>query len=77
MNEQDKKIAAATAAVFNYIRTEEESACLAAAPYCTEMEAVPAQQTTQAWASPFTAWGMAGRSDLMQGRTLMQMRVFK
>ena len=63
-----KKMAAVTSAVVTYIKTQEETACL-----------VPAQDQGVAPipAPGFNHWGMAGRGGQMQGRTMMQMRVFK
>ncbi|SMC78978.1 hypothetical protein SAMN02746065_11065 [Desulfocicer vacuolatum DSM 3385] len=71
---ENKKLAAATAAVFTYIKTQEEAAFYAAGP-APEEEAVAAPA-----AGPqvqFNAWGAAGRNDQMQGRFLMQARAFK
>ena len=68
-----KKLAAVTAAVFTYIKTGEEAACYAAAPLDETPRTAPAVPA----ALPFNAWGMAGRSELMQGRFMIQQRVFK
>ncbi|MCP4116539.1 MAG: hypothetical protein GY737_14225 [Desulfobacteraceae bacterium] len=65
-----KKMAAATAAVVTYIKTQEEAGCLASGQD-------PSQGAAPLPAPGFNHWGMAGRSDHMQGRTMMQMRVFK
>jgi len=69
-----KKLAAATAAVFTYIKTQEEAAFFASG-------GAPAEDTAPKAPSPapvmFNAWGTAGRTDQMQGRFLMQTRVFR
>lgn len=69
-----KKLAAVTSAVVTYIKTQEEAAAqagpapgAAAAVQAASLAAFPA----------VNAWGMAGRSDQMQGRSLMQFRVFR
>jgi hypothetical protein len=65
-----KKMAAATAAVMTYIKTQEESACFG----------LFQEETPDAAALPavyINTWGMAGRADQMQGRSLMQMGVFR
>ena len=69
-----KKMAAATAAVVTYIKTQEEAACFA-----PPLEETPGAALGQAGppAVAINNWGMAGRSDQMQGRTLMQMGVFR
>ncbi|GAB6143392.1 hypothetical protein [Desulfocicer niacini] len=69
-----KKLAAATAAVFTYIKTQEEAAFFASggAPVEETAPKVPAPAPVM-----FNAWGTAGRTDQMQGRFLMQTRVFR
>jgi hypothetical protein len=70
-----KKMAAVTAAVVTYIKTQEE-----AARFAGPLDSAMAGAVKPADAiSPvsFSTWAMAGRSDQMQGRTLMQMRIFK
>ena len=64
-------MAAATAAIVTYIKTQEEAACFASSQEQTSGVAAPLP------AAYINTWGMAGRGDQMQGRTLMQMRVFK
>ena len=71
----NKKLAAATAAVFTYIKTQEEAAYFAAAVPAPE-EAVGASPALGPQ-TPFNVWGTAGRNDQMQGRFLMQTRVFR
>ena len=70
-----KKMAAVTAAVVTYIKSQEEAARFAN-PLETTMD--EASKSKDAGLSLcVTTWAMAGRSDQMQGRTMMQMRVFK
>ena len=61
-------MAAVTAAVVTYIKREEEAAYLAPPRFegAGPMAAVR-----------LNAWGMAGRSDQMQVRSMMQMGLFK
>jgi hypothetical protein len=72
--EESKKIAAATAAVLNYITTEEEAICIQsmAAPGVK-----PAPVPSDAASAPVRLWGASGRQAQMQMRNLMQMRTFK
>ena len=70
-----KKMAALTAAVVTYIKTQEEAARFAGPLDGTMDGAVkPADTMSPVFAG---TWAMAGRSDQMQGRTMIQMRVFK
>jgi hypothetical protein len=67
-----KKIAAATAAVLNYIVTEEEAIYIQSmAPPGVKPAPVPSA------AAPVRLWGVSGRQAQMQMRNLMQMRTFK
>lgn len=67
MNE--KKKAAALAAVINYIKTEEEAIMMQAAQAPQEPAAAPA--------APLTGlWGVSGRQDMMQMRNMMQLKAF-
>jgi hypothetical protein len=70
--EELKKIAAAKAAVLNYIITEEEAICIQsmAAP---GVKPAPVPSA----AAPVRLWGASGRQAQMQMRNLMQMRTFK
>ena len=70
--EENKKIAAATAAVLNYIMTEEEAICV-------QPMAQPGVEPTPvpSAAAPVRLWGVSGRQAQMQMRNLMQMRTFK
>lgn len=72
---ENKKIAAVTAAVFQYIKTEEEAAYQAAMQ--EDAAALPAQQEpVNAAAFDFSSWRMAGRQAQMQQRAMMQMKAF-
>jgi len=67
MNE--KKKAAAMAAVINYIKTAEEAIMMQAAQAPVEPAAAPA-------APPTGLWGISGRQDMMQMRNMMQLKAF-
>ncbi len=67
-----KKIAAASAAVFAYIKTQEEAAYYAAANADNEVS-VPTMLTGQS--NQFSAWTYAGRLNQMQQNTMMLMQV--
>ncbi len=72
---ENKKLAVATAAVFTHIKTQEEAAFYASSVGpATEEVPIEVAPTAQV---QFNAWGTAGRNDQMQGRFLMQTRVFK
>lgn len=67
-----KKIAAAMAAVFAYIKTGEEMAA-------AQMQG-PAEIISQGGAQPgppMNLWGITGRQAVMQAGSMMQMRMFK
>ena len=67
-----KKLAAITAAVFTYIKTQEEAAF---APPSFEQSCVPSfAANPQNYPS---VWGLAGRNTQMNMRSMMQMRTFK
>jgi len=70
--ENNKKIAAASAAVLNYIMTEEEAICI-------QSLATPSVTPAKApyTSAPVKLWGMSGRQAQMQMRNLIQMRTFK
>jgi len=70
---EKKKIAAISAAVFTYIRTEEEAAY--SASLAGQNQGITAKQTGAA--SNLNVWGTAGRENQMQLRSMIQMRVFK
>ncbi len=63
--QNDKKMAAAMAAVTYYIKTQEEAAA---------MTAMPAAEETPVRA--VNLWGVSGRQSQMQMRNLMQMKAF-
>jgi len=67
--ENKKKMAAATAAVMNYIRTEEEIVC---------MQPDQALGQAQYLSAPvqLKLWGISGRQAQMQMRNMMQMKGF-
>ena len=68
-----KKVAAISAAVVTYIKTEEEAAYLAAS--AKENQGVAAAKSDTA--SSLNIWGAAGRTNQMQLHSMIQMRVFK
>lgn len=73
MGKKAKIAAAMSAAVIDYIRTEENSIMI--------QGALPAGQSAsgevQAVALPvFNVWGSSGRQAIMQTRNLMQMKAF-
>lgn len=74
MEKKAKIAAAVSAAVINYIRTEEEYVMMnqgAMAP------GLPVSGGVQAVFQPaFNIWGLSGRQAIMQTRNLMQMKVF-
>ncbi|MCP3927399.1 MAG: hypothetical protein GY714_32985 [Desulfobacterales bacterium] len=69
---KNKKMAAALAAVTNYIKSEEESIV---SQINRPQEQVPVVEKEPVFASPFSRWNSGGREDLMQRRTMMQMRL--
>ena len=69
--EQQKKTAAAMAAVMQYLKTEEE------AMHMHSLAAMPVEEVQPAAAAPVRLWGTSGRQAQMQMRNLMQMRTFK
>lgn len=71
MDNTEKKISAAIAAVMSYIRTEEEAVCAAS------MMAAPAVASQPGPSAPMSLWAISGRQSMMQTRNLMQMRAFK
>ena len=70
----DKKTAAAIAAVMQYLKTEEEALAMEAA-----MQAATAQMPlfAQPPAPTIKPWGISGRQAQMQMRNLMQLRTFR
>lgn len=72
-----KKMAAVTAAVVTYIKSQEEAARFAPPlGLGTTLDETLRFKDTKLSLCVKT-WAMAGRSDQMQGRTMMQMRIFK
>lgn len=69
-----KKMAAVTAAIFTYIKTEEEAACCVKGAGKEQLQPI-----TSCGVAPHhpSVWGAAGRSTQMQMRSMMQMRAFK
>lgn len=65
-----KKMSAAIAAVFTYIRTSEE-ALAQCAPQVSESDVFKAN------IQACNIWGMTGRQNQMQANSMMQMRMFK
>ncbi len=67
-----KKIAAAVSAVMMYIKTEEEQA-VASAQF-SGADQVSSEILNKGAAN---LWGVSGRQDIMQLRTMMQLRALK
>ena len=70
---EDKKLAAAMAAVFTYIKTHEEAAAMQAA----QAQAIPEPEPVKAPGAMPNVWGISGRQAMMQANTMMQLRLFK
>jgi hypothetical protein len=68
-----KKITAATAAVLQYIRSEEEAVARQFASYAAEAQMAA---IFQPYAPQVKPWGLNGRQTQMQMRNLMQLRTF-
>ncbi len=78
MTMDKKKFAAMSAAVFTYIKTEEEAAYAAALSnqdQVNQNQGIAAEQAGTA--ARFNIWGSAGRENQMQLHSMIQMRVFK
>ncbi|WDP86987.1 MAG: hypothetical protein HUN05_19175 [Desulfobacter sp.] len=71
---ENKKLAAAMAAVYMAIRTGEETAAATAVEPPAQAVSEPSHN---AQAFLMNAWGMTGRQALMNANTMMQMRMFK
>ena len=71
----NKKIVAATAAVFTYIKTQEEAAYYAANAGVGDQAEMPAQVIEIERQSRFSAWANAGRLNQMQQNSMMLMQV--
>ena len=68
-----KKLAAAMAAVFAYIKTSEEAALIPQVPEQVQEFAVQPVQVVQ----QNNIWGISGRQTHMQANSMMQLRMFK
>ncbi|MCK5695804.1 MAG: hypothetical protein KAH62_04265 [Desulfobacula sp.] len=68
---EKKKLAAAMAAVFAYIKTSEEAALIPGVPELVQELAVQPQQVQN------NIWGISGRQTQMQANSMMQLRMFK
>ncbi len=71
---EDKKLAAATAAVFTYIKTGEEALAM---QMHLPQEDLPEPVQPAGPMSPLNLWGISGRQNMMQANTMMQLRMFK
>ena len=74
----NKKMAAALAAVTNYIKTEEESIYCQMFPEQQEIPGTPEPATNSQTepSQPLARWNAGGRESLMQMRNMMQMKLF-
>ena len=70
-----KKIAAASAAVFTYIKTQEEAAYFAANSGMENQNETAAEKTLTEKTLRFSAWANAGRLSQMQQNTMMLMKI--
>ena len=68
--QESRKMAAAIAAVFGYIRSQEDAMMM------PPLTAPPAVEPP-AMAAPVKMWGMSGRQEMMSLRNLMQLRTFQ
>ena len=71
----NKKIAAATAAVFTYIKTQEEAAYYATQAGNVVGAEMPAEKVENDRTARFSAWANAGRLSQMQQNSMMLMKV--
>jgi len=71
----NKKIAAATAAVFAYIKTQEEVAYFASHAGMENQAGIPVEKAGYEKQGRFSAWANAGRLNQMQQNTMMLMKV--
>ena len=74
MDKKAKIAAAISAAVMNYINTEEEILAMQQAVLQTGQSASGGVQVAPL--SPFNTWGVSGRQAIMQTRNLMQFKAF-
>jgi len=70
---EKKKLTAAMAAVFAYIKTSEEAASIPGVPELVQELAVQPVQVMQ----QNNIWGISGRQTHMQANSMMQLRLFK
>lgn len=70
-----KKLAAAMAAVFAYLKTSEEAS--AGLAQQAAFEAGEEQTRVQQAVQMGNIWGISGRQTQMQANSMMQMRMFK
>ena len=68
-----KKLTAAMAAVFAYIKKSEEAASIPGVPELVQELAVQPVQVMQ----QNNIWGISGRQTHMQANSMMQLRLFK
>lgn len=68
---QNKKVAAALAAVQLYLQQEEAEAAQAAAGLQAAAASAPRNMTTEPG-----SWAQSGRLDMMTGRRMIQLRAF-
>jgi hypothetical protein len=74
MDKKAKITAAISAAVINYIRTEEENLLMNQSGLSAGESASGAARA--AAMPPFNIWGVSGRQDVMRMRNMMQFKVF-
>lgn len=74
MDKKAKVTAAISAAVMNYIYTEEEIMMMQQAGLQTGQSALGVVQAVPL--PPFNIWSVSGRQAVMQTRTLMQLKAF-
>ncbi|WP_139786680.1 hypothetical protein [Desulfamplus magnetovallimortis] len=75
MTIDSKKMAAISSAVFTYIKTCEEAAYFASGAGAGKAKVIEPPVTGTG--NYPNMWGSMGRSDIMQMRTMMQMRTFR
>jgi len=70
-----KKLAAAMAAVFAYVKTSEEAVVYSAGQ--TVAPTTDVALDTPCLQQPNNVWGMSGRQTHMQANSMIQLRMFK
>ena len=73
----EKKLAAAMAAVVNYMKTQEEAAAYQSQAAAYQVDPLYNQPNVQLMTGSVNIWGVSGRQAQMQANTMMQMRAFK